>query len=191
MGGRTPHSPLAVRICIGVLLMLSCISMVWAQSATPSISEYQLKAVFLFRFSQFVEWPPESFATPTAPLVIGVLGDDPFGSHLDDAVRDEKVNGHPVVVERYRHVDELSDCHVLFVSSSPLGQLGPVLARTRGRSVLTVGETEGFAGNGGMIRLLTVNNRIRLRVNATAVQTARLSISSKLLRSADVINGAP
>lgn len=191
MGGRTPRSRLAVRICVGVLLMMSCISMAWAQSATPSVSEYQLKAVFLFRFSQFVEWPPESFATPAAPLVIGVLGDDPFGSHLDDAVRDEKVNGHPVVVERYRHIDELSDCHVLFVSSSPPGQLGQLLARTRGRSVLTVGETEGFASNGGMIRLLTVNNRIRLRVNATAVQAGRLSISSKLLRSADVINGAP
>ena len=63
---------------------------------TPRASEYQIKAVFLFNFAQFVDWPPGAFPDSTAPLVIGVLGDDPFGPYLDETVRGETVRGRPL-----------------------------------------------------------------------------------------------
>ena len=87
-----------------------------AKESTPT--EYQIKAVFLFSFVQFVDWPAESYSSPQDPLVIGVLGDDPFGLYLDDAVRDETVGTHPLTVRRYRRVAEIGPCHILFISQS-------------------------------------------------------------------------
>src|SRR5216110_957205 len=96
--------------------------------AAAPVSEYQLKAVFLFNFAQFVEWPPAAFAGDTSPIVIGVLGEDPFGAYLDETVRGEKVGNRPIQVQRYRRADEITTCHVLFISRSEESQLGQTLA---------------------------------------------------------------
>lgn len=159
-----------------------------AQSSAPS--EYQLKAVFLFNFTQFVKWPPATFAAPDAPLVIGVLGPDPFGLFLDETVRGERIDGHPLEVRRYRGVAEIGACHVLFVAKAEAPRLREICARLRGRSVLTVGDMETFNAEGGMIGFFAERNRIRLRVNLEAARDAGLVISSKLLRAADIV-GAP
>jgi hypothetical protein len=156
-----------------------------AQAATAR--EYQLKAVFLFNFAQFVAWPPPAFAAPDAPLVIGVLGEDPFHKTLDDTVRGEKVEGHPIAIERYRRVDDLKTCHVLFVCRSEIAHLDQILARLKGQPVLTVGDVEGFAQRGGMIRFVNDNNKVRFRINVEAAKAANLTISSKLLRPADIV----
>jgi hypothetical protein len=156
-------------------------------SAQTAISrEYELKAVFLFNFAQFVNWPPEAAASPQAPLIIGVLGDDPFDGYLDDTVRGEKLNNRPFVVQRYRRVEDIDGCQVLFISRTSPSELGRIMAALRGRSILTVGDTEGFAEDGGIIRFVTENNRIRFRINVDAAQAAHLVISSKLLRLAEV-----
>jgi hypothetical protein len=156
-----------------------------AQAASPS--EYQLKAVFLFNFAQFVEWPAAAFASPGAPLVIGVLGEDPFGGYLDETVRGERVNDHPLVIERYRNVEEIGTCHILFVSSSELNQLETVFHALSNRPILTVGDVEGFATRGGMIRFATDHSRIGLRINRAAAEGAGLKLSSKLLRPAQIV----
>jgi hypothetical protein len=156
-----------------------------AQTAAPA--EYQLKAVFLFNFTQFVEWPSAAFAAPEAPLVIGVLGLDPFGAYLDETVRGEKINGHPLEVRRYRTAAEVTTCHVLFISSSETPRLRTILPRFRGRSVVTVGEVEEFTNNGGMIRFVTDQGRIKLRVNLGTAKAAGVTISSKLLRAAQIV----
>ena len=96
-----------------------------AKAAAPT--EYQLKAVFLFNFAQFVDWPQESFPEAQTPLVIGVLGEDPFGTYLDEIVRGETVNDHHLVVQRYRRVDEITTCHILFISRSESKRLEPIL----------------------------------------------------------------
>jgi hypothetical protein len=154
-------------------------------SASP---EYQLKAVFLFNFAQFVEWPATAFPGPDTPLVIGVLGKDPFGSYLDETVRGETVNGRPLVVRRYRGVEEIGACHILFVSRQEEGRLQGVLDSLRGRSILTVSDAERFSTRGGMIRFITDHNRIRLRINLEAAQAAHLTLSSKLLRPAQIVS---
>jgi len=156
-----------------------------AQSA--SSREYQVKAVFLFNFAQFVEWPTNAFPEAQTPLVIGVLGEDPFGAYLDETVRGEKVNNRSLVVERYRRVEEIKNCHVLFISRSEADRLAEILAKLKGRHILTVGDADSFAQRGGMIRFVTEKNKIRLKVNLEAAKAASLTISSKLLRPAEIV----
>ena len=150
--------------------------------------EYQVKAVFLFNFSRFVEWPSSAFPAPDAPFVIGVLGHDPFGSELDAATRGETVNGRPLVVRRLRDVGEAADCQILFMHRSEAARMNEVLATLDRRSTLTVSDLEEAGQRGAMIALVTENNRIRLRVNVGSVRAAHLTISSKLLRSAEIID---
>lgn len=158
-----------------------------AITASAQTPEYQLKAVFLFNFTQFVEWPPEAFSDSNSPIVIGILGADPFGSYLDETVRGETVNGRPLVVQRYTKIEEMDTCHVLFVSRSETARVEHILDRLRGRSILSVSEIDSFASQGGVIRFLTVSNKVRLRINLEAARLANLTISSKLLRPAEIV----
>lgn len=158
-----------------------------AQATTTP--EYQLKAVFLFNFAQFVEWPDSAFPEPGAPLVIGVLGDDPFGAFLDETVRGETVDNHPLEVQRFRRVEDVDRCHILFVSAPREPRLQDVLERLAGRPILTVGDAENFSRRGGMIRFVNERNRIRLLINLEAAQAAKLKLSSKLLRPAQIVSG--
>jgi hypothetical protein len=175
----------------GLLLPL----IMWALAgATPpgnapaqSSPEYQLKAVFLFNFAQFVEWPASAFPEPDTPLGICILGEDPFGAYLDETVRGETVANHPLAIRRYRTVDEIRGCHILFVSRQEQGHLSEILDSLKGHSVLTVSDAERFASRGGMIRFVTDHNRIRLRINLEAARAANLRLSSKLLRPAQIV----
>jgi hypothetical protein len=171
-------------LVIAVLLLARGVA---SPAQTPTSREYQLKAVFLFNFAQFVEWPRAAFPEAKTPLVIGVLGEDPFGAFLDDTVRGEKVNNRPLAVHRFRRVDEIKTCHVLFISRSERERLGQILPSLKGRNILTVGDAEDFAGRGGMIRFVTEKNKIRLKINVDAAKTADLTISSKLLRPAEIV----
>jgi len=150
-------------------------------------SEYQLKAVFLFNFAQFVDWPAEAFPDSATPLVIGILGNDPFGETLDLTVRDERLGGRPFQVQRYRSVDEIKTCHILFISRSEGARPATILAGLQHRPILTVSDADRFAERGGMIRFVTDRSRIRLQLNLDAAQAAHLTISSKLLRAAEII----
>jgi hypothetical protein len=150
-------------------------------------SEYQVKAVFLFNFTQFVDWPPQAFPGPNAPFVIGVLGQDPFGPQLDEVVHGETVNRRPLVIERYRSVAEIRDCNILFIGSTESGHLDEILAALKGRSILTVGDADPGGQRGVMIRLVNENNRIRLRIDVAAAKAGNLTISSKLLRPAEIV----
>lgn len=156
-------------------------------SEQPAPHAYQVKAVYLYNFAQFVEWPPSVFDGPEAPIVFGVLGSDPFGSFLDDVVRDERVNGRRLVVRRFHSVAEIDTCHILYVGHSDPTTIGRALDALRGRGVLTVGDAELFNQRGGMIRFVTENNRVRLRINVQAARAAGLVISAKLLRPAEIV----
>jgi hypothetical protein len=149
--------------------------------------EHQIKAVFLYRFAQFVEWPSESFADENAPLVVGIMGPDPFGAYLDDVVQGEKVGSHPILIKRVANPDEAAACHVLFISTTGSGpDAAENLSTLKGRKVLTVGDTETFSQGGGMILFTTRNGRIRLRINMESVRASNLELSSKLLRLAEI-----
>jgi hypothetical protein len=170
-----------------VLFALLAWSTTHVAAAAETPSEYQVKAVFLYNFAQFVDWPAAAFADERAPLVIGVLGEDPFGPDLDAAVRGEIVNNRPLLVRRYRDISQVEACNILFISSSEASHLEKILGALRGRTILTVGDSEDFARRGGMIRFVTDRNRIRLRISLNAVSVGNLTISSKLLRLADIV----
>lgn len=177
--GAVSHAVVVVFISAWALTPLS--------AQRPTFNERDVKAVFLLNFAQFVEWPAEAFAESTSPIVIGILGEDPFGRVLDDVVQGEVVKNRRLTVERFQHVDEVDTCHILFISSSETQRYEQILAALQRRSILTVGDREGFAASGGMIRFVTEQNRIRFRVNVAAIKAARLVVSSRLLRAAEIV----
>ena len=154
-------------------------------SAAPG--EYQVKAVFLFNFGQFVEWPKQAYDTPIAPFVICVLGEDPFGKTLDDVVRGESAGSRSLVVRRLAAADDATRCNILFVGRGDPGKLDAAMAAVRGSSVLTVTDIDGAENRGAIIVLFEDNKRIRMRINLAAAKENHLVISSKLLRPAEVI----
>lgn len=154
---------------------------------TAASKEYQVKAAFIFNFAQFVDWPPAAFTNADAPLCIGILGDDPFGQVLDSTVNGEKVEGHPLVVRRFKRVEDIQDCQVLFISRSEIKRMQKILDGLKGRSVLTIGEVDGFCKGGGIIRFVTEQNKIRFRINPETAKNVNLTVSSKLLRLAQIV----
>ena len=160
-----------------------------AAPAAAAPSEYQVKAVFLFNFTQFVDWPAGAFASPEAPFVIGILGKDPFGSQLDEVVHGETVNNRPLIVERYRSLEEIQRCNILFIGHTDVVNLQGILAALKGRSILTVSDADepDTEQRGVMIRMVTQSNRIRLRIDVNAAKAGNLTISSKLLRPAEIV----
>ena len=180
--------PLQIRFwkfvrCLGVFALLCCSS---AGAAGPT-SEYQVKAVYLFNFGQFVEWPAQSYPSQNAPFVIGVVGRDPFGKTLDDVVRGESLRGRPFVVRRFKDASEIEDCHILFIARSEADRLDQTLEVTRGRNVLTVTDIQGAERRGAMIVLVSQENRVRMRINLSAARASNLVISSNLLRPAELV----
>lgn len=169
------------------VLTLLAATTLGAATQTGPLRDYQLKGIFLYNFAQFVEWPPAAFPTEQAPLIIGVLGEDPFGPNLDEVAKGEKLGGRVLEVRRYRRVEDVDVCHILFISRSEFSRLRRVLAGLEGRSILTVSDAEEFTRWGGMIRFVTENNKIRIRINVEAAKRAGLTLSSKLLRAAEVV----
>lgn len=185
--GAHRRSSGALDHAVSVVLILAC-ALAPLAAQRPIFNERDVKAVFLLNFAQFVEWPADAFAEPTSPIVIGVLGEDPFGRALDDVIQGEIVRKHTLTVARFRDVDEVATCHILFISQSEAKRYREIFASLHGRSILTVGDREGFAVGGGMIRFVTEQNRIRFRVNVAAIKAARLVVSSRLLRAAEIVD---
>jgi hypothetical protein len=151
------------------------------------VAEYQVKAVFLFNFTHFVEWPAAALSAPNQPFGICILGEDPFGTRLDEAVRGEQINQHPISVRRLRTADDAGGCQILYISRSEVAHMPAILTALDHRSLLTVADMDRGAERGVMIELATENNRIRLRINVEAARAAGLTISSNLLRPAEIV----
>jgi hypothetical protein len=184
----TARRGLAARILIALGAFALSLASAGVARAAPAVSrEFEVKAVFLFNFAQFVEWQKDAFPDASAPLVIGILGSDPFGAYLDEAVRGEKVNDRAIVIRRFSSVGDVGTCHILYISQSEAPRLGDILAALKGRSILTVSDMDQFSRDGGMIRFVMENNKVRLRINNDAARASGLRISSKLLRPSEVV----
>jgi len=181
---------------VGILIVALSVSLSWAPETfaqardSSDSSEYLIKAGFIFNFAKFVEWPTSAFAQPDSPIVIGILGTDPFGTIIDQIVQDKKIGARGFVVKRLKwgsEVKDLRDCKILFVSASEKAHMDELLQMVKGLPVLTVGETPGFAERGGVIRFVLEDNRVRFEVNVEAAHQAELTISSRLLTLARII----
>ena len=170
-------------VAAACIVALACAPAVPAAPAT----EYQVKAAYLFNFGRFVEWPAAAYASPGAPFVIGIFGEDPFGALIDDAIRGETLDGHPLAVRRFRKPEDVTPCNILFIARSEAPRLEKVLQAVRGQPVLTVTDFDGQEGRAASIVLLNENNRIRMRINVGEARANDLVISSKLLRPAELV----
>lgn len=168
--------------CLAAGLLLPCAGV---DGATAN--EQQVKAVFVYNFSHFVDWPPVAFNSASEPFVIGVLGGAPFATVLEEVVRGERVNSHPIQVRRFSSIGDLAPCQILFIDKAEAAQVEQVVAFLRGRGTLTVTDLEDATQRGVMIQLANIGNRIRLRINADSARANGLILSSNLLRSAEIV----
>lgn len=145
--------------------------------------EYWLKAAFIYNFAKFVEWPADVFKNESSPINLVVLGTDPFGTALD-TIREKNIKGRKLVIRRISRIENLEECHLLFVCASERGQLRTILNSIKNQSILTISDMEKFAPLGGIIGLITVEDKIQFEINLEAAQRQRLKISSELLKLA-------
>lgn len=178
-----PAKELFTKACILLLFFLFSMSAVSAQSG--ALPENKLKAVFLYNFTRFIDWPAEAFYSSNAPFVIGIIGNDPFGNYIEEAVAGENISGHPIIVKRFQNVKDVA-CHILYINSNDPETTREILSTLSNRSILTVSDQKNFVKWGGMVRFFSEENKIRLQINNSAAKAAQLNISSKLLAVAQV-----
>lgn len=176
------------KICLTVCLGALAMSALAVSAAAAEFRASQVKAVFLYNFAKFVEWPAEAFSTADAPLVLGILGPDPVGTAAMQSLADKKVNGRPLEVRLLSSIEGAKGCHILFISAAEQSRLARLLDSLRGSSILTVSDIKRFAEQGGSIGLTTVEQKIRFEINVEAAREAGLVVSSQLLTLATAIH---
>ena len=152
--------------------------------------EYQIKAAFLLNFIQFVEWPPMVFTNADEPFRIGVLGENPFGTALEETVQGEAINNHKIIVQHARQIKDLKDCQIIFIGKSEKEKVGEILAELDSKPVLTVSELEGFDQSGGIINFYLEGKKVRFEINPTTAGREGLKVSSQLLSLGKIIQPA-
>ena len=162
------------------LCCLACGAFAWPQV----LDEYQVKAVFLYNFAKFVEWPDDM---PADALYIGIIGEDPFGPVLDKVVNGKTVGGRRLIVKRLKNPQQARECHIVFVGTSEKKRMRPILDTLHGAGVLTVSEMPGFSESGGVINFEIAGNKVHFDINVEAAERARLRVSSKLLSLAKIV----
>ncbi|MDY0039080.1 MAG: YfiR family protein [Desulforhabdus sp.] len=165
------------------VIMTSSVS---ATAQPAPFQEYVVKGAFLYNFARFVEWPQKAFANEQDPLTICILGEDPFDNALDQ-LRGKTTGKHKIQVRQHAALSEIYSCNILFISKSEQDKLAEILSFSHQRRVLTVSDMENFAAQGGVIGLITVQNKIRFEVNLEAARRADLRISSQLLKLAIIV----
>lgn len=189
-----PHARLGFRILriFSLALLLATLPGSPPRSYAQGKGEYEVKAYFLFHFAQFVEWPPDAFKDASTPLTFCTIGDDPFDGAFEQVIKGKSITTHPLEVQHLKARDQIAACQVLFIGSSEKKHLGEDLASAAGHPILTVGETDNFAQNGGVIGFLMENEKVRFEINLQSAAKANLKISSRLLILAkDVIGKVP
>jgi hypothetical protein len=155
-----------------------------AQSAVPS--ESKIKAVFLYNFTRFIDWPGNAFTSTDNTFKIGIVGTDPFGDYLEEAVRNESVSGKPIVIERFRNVKDIKDCQILYINSKDHKEIRNIIETVKQKKILTVCANPEFMKWGGMIRIYSDDNKIRMQINDAAARNEDIKISAKRLTVAEV-----
>ena len=190
-----PRDPCAPKGIARLLLLLMVLPFTTASGplrANDRALEYRVKAEFLYNFARFVEWPEGSQDQDREAVVIGILGEDPFGPTLESIIHGKNVGGKRLRVKRMEHLaEETGGCHLLFISRSQTQHLAEILRRVQGRSVLTVGDSEGSARRGTVSGFLIEDETVPFEVNLQAAERAGIKINSRLLRSARIVAELP
>lgn len=173
------------------LILILCFVVSVNLRASSTVEEYSVKAAFLFHFAQFVDWPDGTFSKPDSPLVYCTIGEDPFQGALEATFKGKTIGSHPLEVRHLKKAVEARGCHVAFIGEPADKHLQDELVSLKGNPVLTVGETEQFMRNSGMIGFCIEENKIRFNINLEAAEKANLKISARLLMLAKTVIGKP
>lgn len=183
------RSPTSVWKC----LLAAMAVFVWPAVAqeTGAPSEYQVKAAFLYNFAKFVEWPAEAFPAANTPIIIGIVGKNPFDGVLERSVRDKVIRGRALTVQQASSPADaaLKHCQIIFISAGEKGHFVEILEMLKNTPALTVSETDGFLKAGGMVNFVIQDKKVRFEINDAAATRAGLRISSKLLSLAKKAEG--
>ena len=171
------------------VLLPALVAAVALAASAPAVSsepvgEYEAKAAFLYNFAKFVRWPEEAFSGPESAFRVCVIGEDPFGTSLEETFSGKQVRDRPAVTMKVETAEDARGCHILFVSDSEERRVRWILGALESESVLTVADVEEFAERGGVVRFVLDDRRIRFEVNVGAAERAGLHVSSQLLRLA-------
>ena len=180
-----------VCLCLLLALWVAVSGGLVARAESPAPTMHQVQAAFLFNFAKFVTWPDDAFQRSENSLIIGVLGEDPFGAVLEETVRDKTVMGKKLAVKRFARIQDAVNSHILFLSSSEESQLLPLLKVLEKATVLTVSDMEQFAERGGMVAFTVEDQKVRFNVNVEAVERAGLKMGSQLLKLARIVSDKP
>ncbi len=179
--------------CRSLLLILSA-WVVCNVAIAPSYGqgvnrEYKLKAVYLYKFATYIEWPENSFQDANSPFVIGILGPNPVGVDLQKIAKVKKIGSRKIEIHHYKTVDEVRNCHILFMTRAVKGETQrAVLQQLAGQHVLFVGETSDFLASNGVIGFVVFRNRVTIQISKSAYQREGLTIRAALLRIAKVVD---
>jgi hypothetical protein len=182
--GHKPARWLVV-LCSVVAMACSLLSAAFLSAQQPN--EYQVKATYLYNFGRFVKWPGPLTTGKADSFSVCVLGQDPFGSILDSTLSGESLDGKPVVLRRITKPQEAADCRILFISSAEEKHLKEILTVLDESGVLTVSDMPGFTKRGGMIQFVLEGDRIRFEINLASAESAKLVLSSELLKVASSV----
>jgi hypothetical protein len=150
-------------------------------AAYAQFQEFQVKAVYLYKFAPFVDWPANAFPSPASPLVLCVAGEDPFGAMLDRAVAGQKIGARPIQVRRLARGEKAAGCHILYLGGSKAQAIADGLAGVRGAPVLTVTDGAVAGDDRGVIHFVVRDRNVRFEIDDAAAARNGLNISSKLL----------
>ena len=186
LASAVPFRSIALRLISIVLVLMYCLQ---GQVMARAFEEYQLKAVFLYRLSLFITWPIDAFKDSEQPFVIGILGEDPFGTHIDKVVQNESVKRRPIQVRRFARIDDVlkEPCQILFISKTLQAQWPGLIHQLNKHALLTVSDMAQFSQMGGMVNIWTQNSRIKIDINSDETRKAGLIVSSKLLKVANQV----
>lgn len=195
--GRRLNCLRAWRRIVGTKLFICLLAIVFSLLAgtlrTTAQSDvaldYQVKAAYLLNFPKYIDWPSSAFAETNSPITVDVFGDADVANEFANMIESGKaVGGHPIVLKRITSEDEITnDCQILFVAVSEKPLTSSILEKVKGFNILTVGESDDFLADGGIINLVHRNHKIRLQVNLDAAEKTHLKISSRLLVVSEVV----
>ena len=172
----------AAALCIALILGNSLA----AAMPEQSVDEYQVKAAFVYNFAKFVRWPAGSFQSPNEPIAICILGQDPFGHWLDDAVAGRAIEGRSLIVRHIPTIGHVAGCHVLFIGSAGNRRMSSMLADLKTPGILTIGDSDAAVEDGIVISFRLEGGKVRFEINVEAGDREKLQISSRLLSLARV-----
>ncbi|HWN95719.1 MAG TPA: YfiR family protein [Methylomirabilota bacterium] len=175
-------------VCLALVALLNFHVRVEAVDSAAGL-EYKVKGAFLFNFAKFTEWPADSFSTPASPLLIGVFPSDPAAPILKQVLNAATVNGRPLLLKWLTPDDDLRSCHLIFLSRAEKDRAASVIAAVKDAPVVTVGETERFAHDGGIINFIQRDGSVRLEINLVAAERVGLKMSSKLAGMGKLVKG--